>query len=840
MATELETRRTAAGGARNSPAGLRVLSAAIVAAAILFGAWSAWLIYTLDQRQSRFVEQVRLKTDLAELRAGMQELQATSDPSGWMSLNRECLNRIAGLRTGAPESVGDPLRNAGSDLLEAARLFRQFASNSHQTPTSENAAVRVRRTVTPAVESVEKAYRAAGTLFERSSAGLETGWRAVQMQMLGAALLGFCAIFIPVMLRNRREGSALEAEPEPLAGQLFEAASDGILVVNETGAILAANPAAGRMFGVPVPELVGQPVESVVHGSGRHGRRSPTSFLQPPPVFDPVSWRPLTAVNRSGTEFPVDVVTSELPGEGARRYFLTIRDVTVRRKTEKALADDLAFNRLVLSEQHVALAVFDAAGKPVYFNRACQETLGYASQEVNERPFWETICPPEYRADVESSFQKAVRKNKPGELLWVVEDRRGSRRNLRWSVTSLPNELGQPAFVVAVCPASDASERLDPQAAQTEKMEAIGRLASGLAHDFNNIVTAITGYSDLVLDSLPPDDPLRPDVEEIVKAADRAASLTRQLMAFSKHQVLQPKVVNLNLVISNMTNMLQRLMGEAHPISTELADDLWAVKSDPNQLERVIVNLAVNGRDAMPQGGRLALRTANRRVERTTPMMEAGEYAVLEVSDSGVGMAPEIQTHIFEPFFSTKHSGHGTGLGLSTVYAVVNQCHGAIEVESAPGEGSTFRIFLPKAANSETVAEQEGGDVGEAAVGGSETVLVVEDEDEVRELLSRVLRNNGYKVLNAADAREARRHAQSVPAPIDLLVTDLVLPGECGRKLAASLQERWRDLRVLYVSGYPEAFGPDWTVSEARFLQKPFATSELLRRVRTLLDASKT
>jgi len=377
-------------------------------------------------------------------------------------------------------------------------------------------------------------------------------------------------------------------------------------------------------------------------------------------------------------------------------------------------------------------------------------------------------------------------------------------------------------------------KQLEEELRQAQKLEAVGRLAGGIAHDFNNLLTTILGYSDLLLRGHPEDAELQDDVGEIRKASERAAALTRQLLAFSRKQVIEPRVIDLNALVVESSRMLRRLIGEDIELSTRLAPDLPTVRADPVQIEQVIVNLVVNARDAMPGGGRLSIETTVRRVQEARARSGGstrGDCVVLVVSDTGSGMDAATQERIFEPFFTTKEKGKGTGLGLSTAYGIVKQSGGDIRVTSVPCSGSTFEILLP------AVGERADDDAAKAPVGRVEaprhaTVLLAEDEDGLRALNGRVLEARGYRVLTASNAAEALLLAERQPGPPDLLVTDVVMPGASGRELARRLRDRHPGLKVLYVSGYAEDSRVE---DDASFLQKPFTPEGLSERVAELL-----
>ena len=383
-------------------------------------------------------------------------------------------------------------------------------------------------------------------------------------------------------------------------------------------------------------------------------------------------------------------------------------------------------------------------------------------------------------------------------------------------------------------------ESLGKQLVQAQKMEAIGRLAGGVAHDFNNLLTIITGYSDLSLEQVESGSPIRGHIEEVKKAADRAAALTRQLLAFGRRQVLSPQVLNLNKIVASTDKMLRRLIGEDIDLVTKLDPDLSQTKVDPGQVEQVIMNLVVNSRDAMPEGGKLTIETANAELDanyvRRHAMAAPGRFVMLAVSDTGCGMDAETQSHIFEPFFTTKEMGKGTGLGLATVYGIVKQIGGEIWVYSEPGRGTTFKIYFPQVEEAERAVQPPK--VASASQQGSETILVVEDEEAVRSLVQRVLESNGYAVLTASNAEEAAQMCDRQERTINLLLTDVVMPGMSGRKLARHLGFSRQGMKVLYMSGYSDNAIVHQGVLDpgTAFLQKPFTPDSILRKVREVLD----
>ena len=387
-------------------------------------------------------------------------------------------------------------------------------------------------------------------------------------------------------------------------------------------------------------------------------------------------------------------------------------------------------------------------------------------------------------------------------------------------------------------------EARDQQLRQSQRMEAIGQLTGGIAHDFNNLLTAIIGFGELLQADLKLAPPHNSYLDEVIKAGQRAAALTMQLLAFSRRQVLQPEILDLNGVVEEMDRLLQRVIGEPIDLVTLLAPALGRVSADKSQVEQIILNLAVNARDAMPQGGKLTIETGNVELDeanvRAHPAGEPGAYVMLAVTDSGIGMDAETQARIFEPFFTTKEQGKGTGLGLATVYGIVKQSGGYIWVYSEPGQGTTFKVYLPRVEEDATV--QGPGATPSPVATGSETVLVVEDEAGVRMLTTEVLKARGYTVLAASTPGEAQAISEAHAGPIELLLTDMVLPEMGGRELAATLTAARREMAVLYMSGYTTdaALRHGVTDGGVAYLEKPFTPTTLMVKVREVLQTAAT
>ncbi|MBI2678564.1 MAG: PAS domain S-box protein [Candidatus Koribacter versatilis] len=472
-------------------------------------------------------------------------------------------------------------------------------------------------------------------------------------------------------------------------------------------------------------------------------------------------------------------------------------------------------------------------------NPALVQMLGYSSADelLSVSLAQQVYDDPEDRTRLIREYTN-TNKVESEQVRWKKKD--GTPITVRLSGRAILGPTGDAEAFEMI--AEDVTERhaLEEQLRQSQKMEAVGRLAGGVAHDFNNLLTVIKGYSELMLDQLSTADPMRAEVEEIERAADRAASLTRQLLAFSRQQVLAPKVIDLNAVVSNMDKLLKRLLGEDIDLFAVLDQKIGAVRADPGQIEQVIMNLAVNARDAMPKGGKLTVETSNVTLDegyaREHATVKAGNYVMLAVSDTGVGMDAVTRTHVFEPFFTTKEQGKGTGLGLSTVYGIVKQSGGYIWLYSEVGMGTTFKVYLPRVdAAAETLKPAAASDPHR----GHETVLLVEDEDGVRALIRQVLHRSGYTVLPARDGGEALLQCERHEGRIDLLLTDVVLTQISGTELAQRLLQLRPEMRVLYMSGYTDEAIVQHGVltAESSFLQKPFTNESLARKVRAVLDA---
>ena len=533
-------------------------------------------------------------------------------------------------------------------------------------------------------------------------------------------------------------------------------------------------------------------------------------------------------------------LSAETMGRAIRHALASSAEERHRRHAEAAVRASEERFRALVENSSDALLLIDGEGRFTYMTPTSQRHLGWQATDIIGRSIFDFVHPDDREI---AGARMAEALQRPGDTIGhEVRFRHadGSWRNMEGFAV---NRLHEPSVGAIVINARDVTERkrLEDQLRQSQKMEAVGRLAGGVAHDFNNLLTAILGYCNLMLDEIPPEDPLRQDLEEIRKAGDRAAALTRQLLAFSRRQMLQPQIIDINTLVQQMEKMLRRLIGEDLELVTTLGPALLPVKVDPASIEQVLVNLAVNARDAMPLGGRLTIETAMVDLDNAYADSHAtvipGRYVMLAVSDTGEGMDAATRARAFEPFFTTKEQGRGIGLGLATVYGIVKQSGGYIWVYSEPGHGTVFKVYFPP---SSVPAPLTASAEAEASVDqdrGWETVLLVEDEDAVRALAREVLRRHGYVVLEARHGLDALRTAERHQDPIHLMITDVVMPHMSGRDLAQRFAEVRPNMKVLFMSGYTDhaVVHRDLTPGSA-FLQKPFTPKGFARKVRSLLD----
>jgi hypothetical protein len=571
-------------------------------------------------------------------------------------------------------------------------------------------------------------------------------------------------------------------------------------------------------------------------------------------------WEALELAQRGRPDVPFILVTGSLDEETAVRYLkggaadYILKDRLVRlgpavlealgrARQREALRRQERLLRQIIDANPSLIFVKDWDGRFVLVNEATAQVYGttvdalVGKTDADFNPNVEEVAHfLRHDRDVMSSGQPKVIAEEP-----VTNP---TTRETRWFQT-IKMPLRSPeegtATLLGVSTEITERKRLEEQLLQSQKMEAVGQLAGGVAHDFNNILTAIVGYTDLLAAELGANEQQHEDLEEIRKAARRAAALTRQLLAFSRKQVLEPRIIDVNGVVMNLDKMLRSLISENIELKTDLAQNLAAARADPNQIEQVIMNLAINARDAMPDGGTVTIETRNATLDDAYAAQHVsvipGEYVMLAVSDTGCGMDEKTQSRIFEPFFTTKPAGRGTGLGLSTVYGIVKQTGGNIWLYSEPGKGTTFKIYLPAIA----ALPEDIGKVAPAEVlaRGGGTVLIVEDDDQLRRLTHRALASQGYTVLEADRGSAALDIARRHKGHIDLLLTDVIMPDTNGRKLAETIRAARPGLRVLYMSGYPDGAISSHGMLEpgVAYLAKPFTTAAVTRRVREVLEA---
>jgi len=627
--------------------------------------------------------------------------------------------------------------------------------------------------------------------------------------------------------------------------RLFESSKDGILVLDgDTAEITDVNPYMVEMLGYNYDELLGKKFYEVSPFKESEKTQTLIGELR---TEGYIRYEHLSFKTKQKKPIDVEFVSNAYSVDGKKVIQCNLRDITGRKRAEEALGrSETKFHEL-FNDAPVGYFECDNRGRITSVNRTELEMLGYSLGEMVGQSAWRFVVEEDETRHLilaklagvmppSQGLERTYRRKDGATFPAVIEDR--LLRDSDGKITGIRSTI------------QDITERkrmekekalLEDQLRQAQKMEAMGRLAGGIAHDFNNLLTIIKGYSQLFLIDLKKGDPMEKGIEQIQKATHRAADLIRQLLAFSRRQVMEMRVLDLNNLLRELDRMLRRVIGEDIVLVTVLAEDLGWVKSDPGQLGQVLMNLVVNARDAMPSGGKLTIETANVLLDeeyiRTHIDVPLGPYVVLSVSDTGIGMTPEVKERIFEPFFTTKEKDKGTGLGLSTVYGIIKQCGGTILVYSEPGKGTTFKIYLPR-------VDEPLEDWGEMPVEGtelprgSETILIVEDFEEVRQLAAEVLERQGYKVLEAANGEETLNICEKHEGQIHLMVTDVVMPGMSGRELADRIKSFHPEVKVLYTSGYADDTIIHYGVRRdgVNFLQKPFTMEGLTRKVREALD----
>ena len=639
--------------------------------------------------------------------------------------------------------------------------------------------------------------------------------------------------------RHRAERSLQESEERFRV--TFEQAPIAMLLIDRDAHIRGANPAANKLLGYSLEELAEKTIYDITH---------PDDIELTQDVAERIYDRDETSVSVEKRYLRKDgeIVWGRLsvsavrdPERGLINNIAQIVDITQLKLAERALREREELQRVVTEQATDVIAVIGFDFSIRLISQSVRNALGYEPEELIGHGVEELLDPAlmsGIRADIEGVIGGAA----PASREFRLRHRNGEWRLFEGIGSIARGEDGAPEYVITIL--RDVTERtqLERQLLVAQRMEAVGQLAGGVAHDFNNLLTVINGFADLSLKALDGrEETVRQYLSEIGGAGQRAAELTQHLLAFSRQQVLQPEVLDLNAVVEEYVGMLGRMLGEEVELVARLAPDLYRVEVDPGQLGQVLTNLAVNARDAMPSGGAVTISTENVELEQALPLthgsLARGSYVVLSVADAGEGIALEAREHVFEPFFTTKEPGQGTGLGLATVLGIVEQSGGAVTFSSEPRKGTTFHIYLPrsKAATSAKPVRAE------SVQNGAGTILVVEDDDAVRKLVAKILLEAGYRVLVSSSAREALALANWEPS-IDVLVTDVVMPEMNGHEMAQRLLALRPDLRVLYISGYtPDVVRARGVVAQQEaFLQKPFTAAVLTQTVRDLTAGSTT
>ncbi|MEO8090331.1 MAG: PAS domain S-box protein [Gemmatimonadales bacterium] len=644
--------------------------------------------------------------------------------------------------------------------------------------------------------------------------------------------------------RSRAHSQKAQAEAALTASErrfrsLVQNSSDLVTILAPDGTILYASDSAERIVGYAPGDLVGSSLLSYLDGAGVQTVRG---------LLENGNGRtngagPIEFCLRRGDGSPVwleAVGTNLLTDATIRGIVLNARDVSERKRADRELRESEERYRDLFDHASDLVCMAAPDGSLQYVNHAWQQGTGYGEAEIGRLQLLDLV-PPESRAHYSQVLKRVLQGERLDHVELVFVPKAGAPITVEGNLSCTFKD-GQPAVIRGIYRDITERKRVEEQLRRAERMQAAGKLAGGVAHEVNNMMTGVIGFSEFLLRSLDEGDNRRADVEEIIKAGSRAADVTRQLLAFTRQQFLQPQVIEVNAVVSELEKMLRRTLGEDHALQLQLAPDAGQLRADRGQLEQVLINLVLNARDAMASRGRVTIQTASAvwddaYAERHGGVdFPLGHYVMLAVSDTGSGMDPGLQARIFEPFFTTKAVGQGTGLGLSTVYGIVKQSGGYVWVYSEPGQGSVFKIYLPVALAEEPARISLQRD--EPPHGGSETILVIEDEDLVRNLASRGLRDQGYSVIEARNGVKALQYIEEHPGTIDLVISDVVMPEMGGREFGQGLHRLEPTLPVLFMSGYTGEDVVQRGLLEpgAPFQQKPFTPASLATKIRAMLD----
>jgi two-component system cell cycle sensor histidine kinase/response regulator CckA len=642
-------------------------------------------------------------------------------------------------------------------------------------------------------------------------------------------------------ITERKRAAEALAREQDLLNKLITNIPDHIYFKDRLSRFTKINLAHARWFGLSDPSDALGKTDSDFF-SAEHAQQAYRDEQQIMATGQPVvgleekeTWPDGRVTWASTTKVPIRAANGEVVG-----LVGISRDITERKRAEAALRESEGRYRRLHESIRDAFVIVDMSGRILESNRAYQEMLGYTADEVLRLTYLD-LTPSQWHG-VEARIVADEILPHGHSAVYEKEyiHKNGTVLPVEVCTSLLRNGSGEPAAMWSIVRDVSERKRLEAELLQAQKMEAVGRLAGGVAHDFNNLLSVISGYASLLAPELAVGSDARLKLEEIVKAAERAAGLTRQLLAFSRRQVSQPQSSDLNAVVAEVETMLRRLIGEDVDLVKSCAPDLWPVQADRGQIEQVIMNLAVNARDAMPSGGRLTIATSNvdlgsTAVDASRPRL-AGPHVALIVSDTGQGMDRETLAHMFEPFFTTKEVGKGTGLGLATVYGIVKQNGGHIEVESEPGRGSTFKVYLPRRMDAaEAPTERRAAAALAKELRGSETILLVEDEEALALVISEILATAGYEVIQATTPHEALERADSHQGPIHVLLTDVIMPQMNGRDLAGRVRERRGEIKVIFISGYTDDVLGSVLTPDVVFIQKPFSQTALLEKLREVL-----
>ncbi len=622
--------------------------------------------------------------------------------------------------------------------------------------------------------------------------------------------------------------------------QILRTTLDGFLLVDHEGKILSANPSYCEMTGYSEKELMQMNLAQLVAPVYR--KKLPRQIGK---IFHEGKAQFVGEhVCKNNQRINVDVSTMLIEWENKKVIAAFLRDVTAQKRTEHQLVEREELYRILVETIPYGVRENDLNGKITFSNRAYNHMHGYDEGEITGMYIWDFKKTEKEKTDLQQYFKYLVQKQiKPERFISQNVRKDGSIFDVEVDWAFKRDSLGRHTGFISVITDVTDKKKLEEQLRQSQKMEAIGQLTGGIAHDFNNILTIINGYSDLMLAKLRRDDPSFEPVQQIKEAAYRASSLTSQLLAFSRKQILNPVILDLNHLIRQMEKMLRRLIGEDIDLRTIYDDNISTIKADSSQIEQVILNLAVNARDAMPRGGKLIIETAmvnfTEEYVRLHEDVSEGRFVMMAVSDTGTGIDEATKPRIFEPFFTTKEKERGTGLGLSTVYGIVKQSGGSIWVYSEPGKGTIFKVYFPAVKKgSATKAEQKEL----LRLHSDETILVVEDDEGVRNLVVITLKKYGYQPIVAANGAEALKKVDEFRGRIDLLLTDVIMPKIGGSELSDSLVKKLPNLKVLFMSGYTDKSIIDHGVLQKgiHFIQKPFSPEALIRKLRQVFDENTT